>query len=420
MSVFTTFILLGLTGPLFALAAGPAPVSLGSAGGFVLLSKTGISTTGATSVVGDIGVSPVSATSITGFALTLPATGTFSTSEIVTGKVYAPGYADPTPANLTTAVLDMQTAYTDAAGRAAGVTELGAGNIGGLTIAHGVYKWGTGVTIPTDVTLSGSAEDTWIFQIAQNLSVSSSVKIILAGGAQPGNIFWQVAGQTTIGTGAVFNGIILNQTAIVLNTGAELHGRALAQTAITLDANSVTAPSENSGSGGTNTSSTQTSATPVTPAIPAIPATSASVTGTVATPATPATPAVPPTVSVTDALQDQLNRLVETAQGLRMQLEARKQATAQNAFSNSMSTHQVLDISENLEKGKKGSHVGSLQRFLIARHAGHAGEALARVGATSYFGVLTKAALAEFQAHVGINPSLGYFGPITREYLRTH
>ena len=234
---------LGLVLPFFALAAGPATVNLGSAGNFVILSKTGISTTGTTSVVGDIGVSPAEATYITGFGLILPASGAFSTSALVTGKVYAPGYANPTPANLTTAISDMQTAYTDAMGRTnPTATELGAGNIGGMTLAPGLYKWGTGVTIPTDVTLSGGANDVWIFQIAQNLNISSATKIILSGGAQAGNIFWVVAGQTTIGTTAVLNGNILDQTAIVLNTGATLNGRALAQTAVTLDSNAVTMP----------------------------------------------------------------------------------------------------------------------------------------------------------------------------------
>ncbi len=239
--VLVLLFVFGLSGQV-VLAAGPAGVNLGASGNFTILSKTGISTTGATSVVGDIGVSPAQATYITGFALTLPAGGAFSTSALVTGKVYAPGYADPTPANLTTAVSDMQTAYTDAMGRAtAPITELGAGNIGGMTLAPGLYKWGTGVTIPTDVTLSGGANDVWIFQIAQNLDISSAKRIILSGGAQVGNIFWVVAGQTTLGTTSVFNGNILDQTAIVLNTGATLNGRALAQTAVTLDSNAVTA-----------------------------------------------------------------------------------------------------------------------------------------------------------------------------------
>ena len=243
VAVSVVTLVLGLVGPIVAFAAGPAAVNLGSAGNFVILSKSGISTTGSTSITGDIGVSPISATAITGFALTLPAGSVFSTSALVTGKVYAPSYADPTPANLITAVGDMQTAYTDAAERTnPTATELGAGNIGGLTLAPGLYKWSTGVTIPTDVTLSGSANDVWIFQIAQNLNVSSAAHIVLTGGAQASNIFWQVAGQTIIGTTAVFNGNILDQTAIVLNTGATLNGRALAQTAVTLDSNSVTMP----------------------------------------------------------------------------------------------------------------------------------------------------------------------------------
>src|SRR5680860_498851 len=147
----------GLFGSITLYAAGPTAINLGSSDGFVILSKTGISTTGTTSIVGDIGVSPAEATYITGFDLILPASSAFSTSSLVTGKVYAPSYAVPTPSNISTAVSDMETAYTDGAGRSlSAITELGAGNIGGMTLAPGLYKWGTGVTIPTDVTLTGS------------------------------------------------------------------------------------------------------------------------------------------------------------------------------------------------------------------------------------------------------------------------
>ena len=223
-------------------AAGPAAVNLGSAGNFVILAKSGVSTTGTTSIVGDIGASPIDHTAITGFGLSLDPSGQFATSSLVTGKLYASDYSPPTPTTMTTAISDMQTAYTDAAGRTSPTaTELGAGNIGGLTLAPGLYKWGTGVTIPTDVTLNGSATDVWIFQIAQTLDISSGKKVLLSGGAQASNIFWQVAGQTTLGTTSVFNGIILGQTAIVLNNGATLNGRALAQTAVTMDANIVSA-----------------------------------------------------------------------------------------------------------------------------------------------------------------------------------
>jgi len=134
----------------------------------------------------------------------------------------------------------MQTAYTDAAGRTLpNFTELGAGNIGGLTLRPGLYKWSSAVTIPTNVTLSGGENDVWIFQIAQTLGISSGKQVILSGGAKAKNIFWQVAGVTTLGTTSRFNGNILSQTAIVLQTGARLNGRALAQTAVTLDANTV-------------------------------------------------------------------------------------------------------------------------------------------------------------------------------------
>ncbi|MDO8604304.1 MAG: ice-binding family protein [bacterium] len=231
-----------------AIAAGPAGINLGTAGDYAILSKTGISTTGTTKVVGDMGVSPIAASAITGFSLTLPSASAFSTSALVTGNVYAPDYASPTPINLTTAIGDMQTAYTDGAGRSDyTATELGAGNIGGLTIVPGLYKWGTGVLVPTNVTLSGGANDVWIFQIAQNLNVSSDVQIILAGGAQASNVYWIVAGQTTVGTSAIFNGNILDETAIVFNTGSTLNGRALAQTAVILDATAVTKPSSTTG-----------------------------------------------------------------------------------------------------------------------------------------------------------------------------
>ena len=129
-------------------AAGPTPVNLGTAGNFRILAKTGISTTGNTSIVGDIGVSPAAATAITGFGLTMDSSNTFSTSALVTGKVYAADYASPTPTMMTTAISDMETAYADAAGRTnPDHTELGAGDITSMTLAPGLYKWSTGVLI---------------------------------------------------------------------------------------------------------------------------------------------------------------------------------------------------------------------------------------------------------------------------------
>lgn len=222
----------------------PSPVNLRTAGNFALLAKTGISATGTPSIVGDIGVSPAAATYITGSGLIMDPSGTFSTSSLIVGNVYAADYTDPTPSKMTTAVSDMETAYSDAAGRTIpDYTELYTGDLTGKTLTHGLYNWSTGVLVASaGVAISGTATDVWIFQIAGNLELADGAMVTLSGGAQASNIFWQVAGQTTLGTTAAMKGIILCQTAIVMNTGATLNGRALAQTAVTLDANAVIRP----------------------------------------------------------------------------------------------------------------------------------------------------------------------------------
>jgi hypothetical protein len=137
----------------------------------------------------------------------------------------------------------METAYTDAAGRSnPDFTELGRGNIGGMTLAPGLYKWGTSVKITTDVTLSGSENDTWIFQIAGNLIESNGITVHLKGGAQAKNVFWQVAGLTMLGTTSNFEGIILCKTLIAVQTHATVNGRLFSQTAVTLQMNKITQP----------------------------------------------------------------------------------------------------------------------------------------------------------------------------------
>ena len=221
-------------------SAGPAPVVLGTAGNYVILAQSGISNVPTSAITGNLGLSPAAASLITGFALTLPAGGTSSTSDQVNGNVYASDYASPTPANLITAVGDMQTAYVDAAGRSnPDYTELAAGNIGGLTLPPGLYKWSNTVLIPTDVTLEGSATDVWIFQIAGGLTQSSETNVILTGGALAQNVFWQVKGVVDVGTNADLEGEVLSLTQIKLETGAVAHGRLLAQTRVTLDHNIV-------------------------------------------------------------------------------------------------------------------------------------------------------------------------------------
>jgi hypothetical protein len=211
-------------------------VNLLSAGNFAILSKTGITSVYKSSVTGNIGTSP-----ITGAAMVIECGE-------VTGNVYAVDAAGPackiTSATLlTSAVSDMQTAYLDAAGRInPDYLNLGAGTIGGKTLLPGLYKWTSSVNIPTDITISGSPTDIWIFQVAGTLNMSSAVRVTLEGGAQAKNIFWQVAGAVTFGTTSHFEGNVLGKTGINLKTGATINGRLLAQTAATLQMNTVTKP----------------------------------------------------------------------------------------------------------------------------------------------------------------------------------
>jgi hypothetical protein len=206
---------------------------------FAILTKSGITDVFPSTITGDVGASP-----ITGAAIHLTCTE-------VAGKIYSVNAAGPLPCRLTdpslltTAVGNMQTAYTDASGRTnPNFTNLGAGQIGGLTLVPGLYKWTTSVLVSTNVTLSGGANDVWIFQIAGKLTQANATKMILAGGALPKNIFWQTSGAVSIGTTAEAEGIILAKTLIAMKTGASANGRLLAQTAVTLEQNAVTQPAQ--------------------------------------------------------------------------------------------------------------------------------------------------------------------------------
>lgn len=215
---------------------GPAPVNLGTSGNFVILAQSAITNVPTSAVTGNVGLSPA-----TGAGIGL-------TCAQVTGTIYSVDAAGPLPCAvtnatlLTTAINDKGTAYTDAAGRAPDYIELGAGNIGGLNLGPATYKWSTPVVIPTSVTLTGGPNDVWIFQIAQGLTVSSGVQVILAGGALAQNVYWQTFAAADIGTTSKFNGVILSQTSIAMKTGASINGRLLAGTAVSLDQNAVTQP----------------------------------------------------------------------------------------------------------------------------------------------------------------------------------
>jgi hypothetical protein len=221
-----------------AAAASPeAPVNLGSASNFTVLSKSGITDVFKTSINGNVGTSP-----ITGAAIGL-------TCAEVTGIIYTVDAAGPLPCRvtdatrLTAAVGDMETAYNDAAGRTLpDALNLGAGEIGGLTLAPGLYKWTSNVSISNDVTLAGGPNDVWILQIAGTLTEASAKNVTLTGGAQAKNVYWQSAGAVAIGTQAHFEGTILSKTMIAMKTRASINGRLLAQTAVTLQMNTLTPP----------------------------------------------------------------------------------------------------------------------------------------------------------------------------------
>lgn len=232
-----------------ALATGQAAVNLGLAGNYTAFGDTGVTNATAGAVItGDIGVGPgVTSTAITGFALVLPAGSAYATSSQVIGKVYAFDYAAPTPANVTTASNDMLIAYNDAKGRTPGVGAFlnrAGGNLGGLTLPPGVYTWGSAVTLPvgTNVTLDGGPDDVWIMQFhGFALTTGAGTSVLLSGGAQAKNVFWEGTG-VTIGAGAQFEGVILSSTTINFGNVASANSRMLAQTAVNLDKNAITAP----------------------------------------------------------------------------------------------------------------------------------------------------------------------------------
>jgi hypothetical protein len=233
-------------------------VNLGTAGNYVILSKAGIDTVASSSIIGDIAVSPIAAAAMTGFGELLTDVNSgnrfsIDTTGQIQGRAYAANYGLPTPGDLTIAVGDMQTAYTDAAGRTRGVgarLNLGAGLLGGafgganFPLTPGVYTFDTAVSIKGDIHLQGSATDTFIIQIASNLIQDADYKVILdetwVGIPKAENIFWQVAGYVEVGKKAHMEGIILCKTAVTFITESSLNGRILAQTRVDLQMATIT------------------------------------------------------------------------------------------------------------------------------------------------------------------------------------
>jgi hypothetical protein len=226
---------------------GPAPVELGTAEseGFVILSEAGITDIPPSVITGNIGTWPI-AGSFIGVTCAEVSGTIYDRDGNYTGggggSVACRLIDEPL---LNAAVIDMRAAYTAAAGATPGVgpfLNLGGGTVHDQTLVPGVYTWGSNVTITSDLVLFGGENDVWIFQITGTLDISSNMKVLLVGGAQAKNIFWQVADVVTLGTGSHFEGIILAKTKIAMQTGASINGRLWAQTEVTLDHNTVTEP----------------------------------------------------------------------------------------------------------------------------------------------------------------------------------
>ena len=205
-------------------AASPAAIDLRSAARFTLLAGTAITATGGGTIRGDIGLSPTTGAAMTGL-----------TTNQVHGMIYASDAAGPTgataaPALLSTAKADLVTAYNDALGRTTpDFVDPGAGNIGGLTLVPGLYHFtSTALITGSNVVLMGNATDVWIFQVGSALTVGNSIQVVLAGGAQARNIYWQVGSSASLGSSSVFAGTLLANSSITLDTSSTLDGRALA------------------------------------------------------------------------------------------------------------------------------------------------------------------------------------------------
>ena len=206
-----------------------SPVSLGSAHSFAVLAGAGISVAG-----------PVSSTTINGNIGTLPTTSITGLGNVVLNGVNHAGDADTQNGKD-----DLLTAYLNAAGRATTTIYSPIFDLGGSTLASGVYNDSSSFGLTGTLTLDakGDPNAVWIFQAGSTLTTASRSTVALINGAQACNVFWQVGSSATIGTYSDFVGNILALTSITANTGATVDGRLLALNgAVTLDDNLISVP----------------------------------------------------------------------------------------------------------------------------------------------------------------------------------
>ncbi len=207
----TLLVTAGGTWPTLLAKSGAVAPDLGSAASFVGLAGSTLTNTGSGVFFGNVGTSP--GTSVTGFPPGI----------VQSGAIYRGG---PVPAKAQT---DAILAYNALATQPC-ATHLTGQDLGGMTLAPGVYCFDTSAQLTGDLVLDakGDADAVWVFQIGSTLSTASASTVAMIGGGQAKNIFWQVGSSATLGTGTRFFGNILADASITLNTGATLMGRALA------------------------------------------------------------------------------------------------------------------------------------------------------------------------------------------------
>jgi hypothetical protein len=218
-----------------------APVEIGTANFYAILASC-ISTAGTATITGNIGVTG-NATTITGFDLALDSTGEFSTASEFSMKAFALDYAGPVRAELSSAKIEMKSAFADASKRSNknnARIDLGDGSIGGMTLTPGVYTFAVfnanaGIIIDSDIILEGGPDDVFIIQTNGDLTQTKNTEVILSGGVKPKNIIWQVAGDVTVGTDAEFQGVILADSNVLFKAGSTLEGRILAQGCVDIE-----------------------------------------------------------------------------------------------------------------------------------------------------------------------------------------
>ncbi|MFV5687932.1 Ig-like domain-containing protein [Flavobacterium sp. ZT3R25] len=201
-------------------------VNLGSAERFGILSGVGVSNNAGFSIINnmDVGISPGVRSSITGFPPAL----------IVNGAIYASDDIAPpgVPAMLTQAKLDLTNAYLFAEGASYSAPITVSGDQGGKTLVAGIYKSTSTLLVQNgDLTLSGSATDVWIFQVASAFTTVGGAggNIKLTGGALAKNVFWQTGSSATIGDYTSFEGNILALQSITMGSHSTARGRMLAR-----------------------------------------------------------------------------------------------------------------------------------------------------------------------------------------------